>query len=468
MATFFFPLLFFLLQLFLYPLFSQANLHQSKTFLKSTLFSQPSSTNDTIPPTLFFEVTKPIKVPNTKPCSFTVLQHDFGYTYGKPPVFANYAFPSNCPFQGFSKIVLEWNATCEGRQFDRIFGVWLSGVELLRSCTAEPKATGIVWSVKKDVTQYSSLLLMNKTRTFAVYMGNLVDQTYTGVYHVNVSLYFYSAVEKVNLGSGIGSKADLIILVSKDLPLNDGLWYKIENSTDIKVKEFEIPQNVYQAVLEVYVSFHENDEFWEVLVTLDGELVGAIWPFTVVYTGGILPQLWRPISAIGSFDLPTYDIEITPFLGKLLDWKSHKLSFSVTNVLNIVNQKIHFDDRVHSKMPGFNLKPKKSLKRFVFNIYSDYINQGNGTSLTVANVTLGFNEKKFKDKVRNWQKGNGFMVVKDNLVVNGVGNTQQIYKYDGFKSCYYRNVSSSNYTILYDEIGYTCSRRAKHHLDYGP
>ncbi|PPR90629.1 hypothetical protein GOBAR_AA30057 [Gossypium barbadense] len=217
MASFFFLLLFFLLQLFLYPLFSQANLHQSKTFLKSTLFSQPSSTNDTIPPTLFFEVTKPINVPNTKPCSLTVLQHDFGYTYGKPPVFANYTFPSNCPFQEFSKIVLEWNATCKGRQFDRIFGVWLSGVELLRSCTAEPKATGIVWSVQKDVTQYSSLLLMKKTQTFAVYMGNLVDQTYTGVYHVNVSLYFYPAVEKVNLGSGIGSKADLIIPFSKDL-----------------------------------------------------------------------------------------------------------------------------------------------------------------------------------------------------------------------------------------------------------
>ncbi|KAA3472362.1 peptide-N4-(N-acetyl-beta-glucosaminyl)asparagine amidase A-like [Gossypium australe] len=461
MASFFFPLLFFLLQLFLYPLFGQSNLHQSKTFLKSTLFSQPSSTNDTIPPTPFFEVTKPINVPNTKPCSLTVLQHDFGYTYG---------------------------------------------VELLRSCTAEPKATGIVWSDKKDVTQYSSLLLMNKTQTFAVYMGNLVDQTYTGVYHVNVSLYFCPAVEKANLGSGIGSKADLIIPFSKDLPLNDGLWYKIENSTDIKVKEFEIPQNVYQVVLEVYESFHENDEYGNP-------------------PSGIIPQLWRPISAIGSFDLPTYEIEITPFLGfgsktkgKLLHHSIAPLSVSsvidveglngtfVTKAtrsisstgwikssygtittkstqdlsyrnsmvmakdgnLQIVNQKIHFDDRVHSKMPGFNLKPKKSLKRFVFNIYSDYINQGNGTSLTVANVTLGFNEKKFKYKVRNLQKGNGFMVVKDNLVVNGVGNTQQIYKYGGFKYCYCRNVSSSNYTILYDEIGYTCSRRAKHHLDYGP
>ncbi|MFQ6650605.1 hypothetical protein Gotur_022599, partial [Gossypium turneri] len=122
----------------------QANLHHSKTF-KSSLFSQ-SSANETISPTLFFEVTKPINLPATRPCSLTALQHDFGFTYGKPPVLADYNFPSDCPFQEFSKIVLEWNATCKGRQFDRIFGVWLSGVELLRSCTAEPRPNGIFWS----------------------------------------------------------------------------------------------------------------------------------------------------------------------------------------------------------------------------------------------------------------------------------------------------------------------------------
>ncbi|XWS10908.1 hypothetical protein CRYUN_Cryun38cG0038700 [Craigia yunnanensis] len=596
MSSSFFPLLFFLPLLFLNPLFSQANLHQSKTLLKSSFVSQPS-TNDTVPPTLFFEVTKPINVPDTKPCSLSLLQHDFGYTYGKPPVFANYTFPSDCPYQEFSKIVLEWNATCKGRQFDRIFGVWLSGVELLRSCTAEPRATGIVWSVKKDVTRYSSLLLMNKTQTFAVYMGNLVDKTYTGVYHVNITLYFYPDVEKMKLfegkgeylGSGVGSKADLIIPFSRDLPLNDGLWYEIENATDIKVKEFEIPQNVYRAVLEVYVSFHENDEFWygnppneyiaannltdlagngpfrEVVVSLDGEVVGAVWPFTVVYTGGINPLLWRPISAIGSFDLPTYDIEITPFLGNILDGKTHKLSFGVTNALNvwyidanlhlwldsksaktegklvqydivplgvlsvsdfkglngtfvtnttrfisltgwvkstygtvstkfiqnlsysnsmvmgkngnlqIVNQTIHFDDSVYAKMPTSNVKSQKSLKRFLLYLYSDYLDQGNGTSLSVANVTLGFNEKKFEDadarppssSLRNLQKGEGVMVVKDNLVVSGVGSTQQTYNYDGSKFCYFRNISSSNYTILYDEVGNTCNKRAKSHFGYG-
>ncbi|XP_022717277.1 peptide-N4-(N-acetyl-beta-glucosaminyl)asparagine amidase A-like [Durio zibethinus] len=596
MASSFSPLIYFLPLLLLDPLFSQANLHRSKTLLKSSLMSQPS-TNATIPPTLFFEVTKPINVPNTNPCTLSVLQHDFGFTYGKPPVLANYNFPSDCPHQEFSRIVLEWNATCKGRQFDRIFGVWLSGVELLRSCTAEPRATGIVWSVKKDVTRYSSLLLLNKTQTFAVYLGNLVDQTYTGVYHVNVTIYFYPAVEKVNhfdekwenLGSGVGSQADLIIPFSRDLPLNDGLWYEIENATDVKVKEFEIPQNVYRAVLEVYVSFHENDEFWygnlpneyiaannltgfagngpfrEVVVSLDGEVVGAVWPFTVVYTGGINPLLWRPTSAIGSFDLPTYDIEITPFLGNILDGKTHKLSFGVTNALNvwyidgnlhlwldsksaktdgkllqhdvvplgvssvsdfkglngtfvtnttrfisstgwvkstygmvtttsiqnlsysnsmvmgkdgnlqIVNQTIHFDDFVYVKMPASNVKSEKSLKRFLFYLYSDNLDQGNGTSLSVANFTLGFNEKKFKDadarspnsSLRNLQEGNGVMVVKDNLVVSGVASTQQTYNYDGSKFCYFRNVSSSNYTILYDEVRNTCNKRTNSHFGFG-
>src|SRR5262249_50324398 len=153
------------------------------------------------------------------PCIYHVLQHDFGYTYGKPPVLANYTFPSHCQSHDFSNIVLEWKATCKGRQFDRIFGVWLGGVELLRSCTAEPRATGTVWTVKKDITRYHSLLLKNETQELAVYIGNLIDSTYTGVYHVNVTIYYYPAEGKSSfdertlnkLPAWIDAEADLIL-----------------------------------------------------------------------------------------------------------------------------------------------------------------------------------------------------------------------------------------------------------------
>ncbi|CAH9143269.1 unnamed protein product [Cuscuta epithymum] len=574
----------FLLQ----PLYSAASLHSSASLFRSQLLPEHSQ-NESL--TTYFEVTKPIKVPNTKPCSYLLLQHDFAYTYGKPPVLANYTPPSNCPSQNFSKIVLEWEATSKGRQFDRIFGVWLGGVEILRSCTAEPRATGIVWTVKKDITRYYPLL-MGSDQILAVYMGNLVDDTYTGVYHVNIKIHFYPYEEKSSYYSGIGSNgfgsiADLILPVSRNLPLNDGLWFEIQNSTDISSQQVKIPQNTYRAVLEVYVSFHENDEFWfgnppndyiaannlsdslsgngpfrEVVVSLDGEVVGAVWPFTVIYTGGVNPLLWRPITAIGSFDLPSYDIEITPMLGLLLDGKSHKISFSVTNALNvwyidanlhlwldgnsektegklieqksfplsfsqlsnftglngsfltesnrtiqftgwvnsshgvvhtkavqdfkyssfmimgnkgnmqIVNQTINSQDAVYFKKSSSSIQSFESAKKFYVYMHSDQIVQGNKSYSSLANVTLGFNEKRIKSSgsrfstssLRNLQKGQGSMLVKGNLVVSGLGSTQQAYHYHEDSFCYSRDIDSSNYTILHDKESYACKKGHSSHL----
>ncbi|EXC18466.1 hypothetical protein L484_018647 [Morus notabilis] len=588
-----FSLLFFSLSLLLHqPVFSTANLHSLRPEFLPQQLRQTTPQNDT-PPTGYFEVTKPINLPKTTtPCSHLVLAHDFAFTYGKPPVLAPYDPPSHCPSRKFSKIVLEWRATCRGRQFDRIFGVWLGGVELLRSCTAEPRSTGIFWSVKKDVTRYSSLLL-KKNQTLAVYLGNLVDSTYTGVYHVNLTFHFYPFEEKSKAFDGVEDNipADLILPISRNLPLNDGLWFEIENSTDLSLKEVKIPQNAYRAVLEVYVSFHENDEFWysnvineyidannltntpgngpfrEVVVSLDGELVGAIWPFTVIYTGGVNPLLWRPITGIGSFNLPSYDIEITPFLGRVLDGKSHEISFNVTNALNvwyvdanlhlwldekslrtegevlkhvslplvvslvsnftglngtfltsisrsvksagwvkssygnittgftqdfyfsnsmvmgnngdmqIVDQSIYFNDSVDANLPhSSQVHSLRSQKKFSFYMYSNVFDQGNESSLYITNVTLGLHEKKFKGSSRlgfatsnleNLQRCQGNMVVKKNLVVSGLGSTQQVYKYNGDDLCYLRNISSSNYTILYDHGGSQCRKKAESHFGFG-
>ncbi|KAL2336644.1 hypothetical protein Fmac_011090 [Flemingia macrophylla] len=162
----------------------------------------PTSFNYTPPPTEYFEVTAPIELPKTKPCSQHILHHDFDFTYGHPP----------------------------------------------------PNQRLELW----------------------------------------------------HLGGSV--PADLVLPISRNLPPNDGLWFKIENSTDEGVKEFKVPQNAYRAVLKVYVSFHERDEFWytnppdeylvanncsdvtlscsfrEVVVAIDGNVVGAVWPFTVIYT----------------------------------------------------------------------------------------------------------------------------------------------------------------------------------------
>ncbi|KAL3636928.1 Peptide-N4-(N-acetyl-beta-glucosaminyl)asparagine amidase A [Castilleja foliolosa] len=553
---------------------SAANLRKTTSLFRSQLISAAAIS---AAPTTYFEVTKPIPLPKTEPCSYLALKHNFASTYGKPPVHTTYKLPSaNCPsdINNFSKIVLEFTATSKGKQFDRIFGIWLGGVEILRSCTAEPRKNGTIWTVKKDITRYRSLLLRKTEQTLAVYLGNVVDTKYTGVYHVNVTFHFYPSEENSDHDDH-DAGADLIIPISRNLPLNDGLWFEIENSTHVVKTEFEIPRNAYRAVLEVYVSFHERDEFWfgnypneyismnnlsadeyygngpfrEVIVQLDDLLVGAIWPFTVIYTGGVNPLLWRPITGIGSFDLPTYDIEITPLLGRILDGKNHTFAFSVTNALNVwyIDANLHLwldkeSDRTEGKVLSHHSPPLSSsivsnfsgldglfttnvsrtivsrgwvrssrglintdscqqleytnsmvlgnqadlqildqviklngsvgsngvstelFRMFSVFVYGDSVDKGNGTTVNVANVSLGFNETTrkrsglgtFTSRLTNWQTGNGYLVSKNRDVVSGLGSTQQDYLYSDGESCYFRNVGSSNYTILHDKKSNSC------------
>ncbi|KAL6838664.1 hypothetical protein ACP4OV_031378 [Aristida adscensionis] len=302
--------------------------------------------------TTFFEVARPLRPPrgSSGPCSTLLLSHSFAFTLTKPPVTAAYSPPpcmAGAAAGAVSLAVLEWSAECRGVQYDRIFGVWLGGAELLRGSTAEPRPGGVTWSVSKDVTRYASLLAAGNA-TLAVYLGNLIDDTYNGVYHANLTLhlYFRRAARSPKAAAPAPAPADVVVPVSRSLPLNDGQWFVVKNSTDVQSARLAVPANAYRAVLEVYVSSHYADEFWymntpeqhgpfrEVTVLLDGDVVGAVWPFPVIYTGGINPLIWRPITSIGSFNLPTYDIELTPFLGKLLDGEAHELGFAVTNAQN--------------------------------------------------------------------------------------------------------------------------------------
>ncbi|CAO2205199.1 unnamed protein product [Urochloa humidicola] len=549
--------------------------------LGASLLAAPPNASQ--PPTTYFEVDRPIRPPrgSAGPCSTLLLSGTFGATYGRPPVTAPYAPPACLAASragsgaALALAVLEWSADCRGRQFDRIFGVWLSGAEILRSCTAEPRPNGILWTVSRDVTRYAALLA--EPGEIAVYLGNLVDKTYTGVYHANLTLHLYFHDTPAQQQA-----ADLIVPISRSLPLNDGQWFAIQNATDVQSKKLAIPSNTYRAVLEVFVSFHSNDEFWytnppndyiqannlsnvpgngafrEVVARVDGEVVGAVWPFTVIYTGGVNPLLWRPITGIGSFHLPTYDIDITPFLGKLLDGKEHDFGFGVTNALDVwyIDANLHLwldhksekttgsllsydaaglDLNVNSEFSGLDGQFVTSASRHVsatgwvkssfgevtttfyqrFRYENSNVFRKNGT-VQILNQTidaksgifakdatavllseelhkifplylytgtsdkvgdeysldslvkLGISEKKTSggklgflySSLQNAQTACGTMRVKKNLVVSGLGKTHQVYKYVGTDGCYFRDVSSRNYTILFDRSDDSCSKGA--------
>ncbi|CAL5094778.1 unnamed protein product [Urochloa decumbens] len=302
-------------------------------------------------------------------CVVPVLSYSFANTYGAPPATAAYAPPPDCPAP-WSLVVLSFSAAVAGDQYDRVAAVWLDGAELLRTTTAEPTPDGVRWTVRKDVTRHSTLLRSppGGVGVLSVMLENLVNDQYTGAYNVTVSLEFHGAPaylasaaavvhnpETPALPESYFQPADLILPISEATGNSSGFWYRIQNSTDSRAKVVTIPPNTYRAVLEIFVSPHSNDEFWysnppdiyirennlttgrgnaayrEVVATVDRRFAGSFVPFPVIYTGGINPLFWQPVAALGAFNLPTYDIELTPFLGLLVDDKAHEIALSVVD-----------------------------------------------------------------------------------------------------------------------------------------
>lgn len=273
--------------------------------------------------------------------------------------------------------MLELSGEVSGNQYDRIAGVWLSGVEILRTSTPEPSENGTFWNVKKDITRYSSLLKKSNI-TLSMMLQNIVNDEFTGIYNISLSILFYKDEEVVNnlgrkLGLGFGDlcsevydePADLVIPI--DDVGNEGHWFRIASESEVGLKRVQIPVNARKVVLEMYVSHHGDDEFWysnppdeylvannlptsrgngayrEVFAKIDGMWVGSEVPFPVIFTGGINPLSWDPIVSIGAFDLPSYDFELTPFLGALLDGKSHTIELGVSNAIDfwLVDANLH-------------------------------------------------------------------------------------------------------------------------------
>jgi hypothetical protein len=107
-------------------------------------------------------------------------------------------------------------------------------------------------------------------------------------------------------------------------------------------------------VLDIFASGNGDEEFWysntpeeyvdtfgvwnvsllgqgtfrEVLVYIDDDIIGVVSPFEVVFTGGVCPGFWRPIVGHRTFDLPTYPIDLTPFIDYLRN-ETHRISFRI-------------------------------------------------------------------------------------------------------------------------------------------
>lgn len=125
-------------------------------------------------------------------CTETVLTHDFANSYYAPGT-ATYTPPTDCPGP-WSQVVLSLTGSVNGVQYDRSLSVVIGGVLMLRGSTSEPCCIGadaVQWSISRVVTEYSATLA--HPQPVSVELNNIVNSTYTGIYHVVVALTFHEA-----------------------------------------------------------------------------------------------------------------------------------------------------------------------------------------------------------------------------------------------------------------------------------
>jgi hypothetical protein len=283
----------------------------------------------------------PVSRPATRHCTVTEMRQDFANTISSPPYTGTVTPPAACPGP-WAKVVLDWSGSVQGRQYDRLAGVWIGGAEVLRTSTPEPDPAGISWHVEKDVTAFAPLL--RTQQPLAVSLANVVNSTYTGVYHMTLTLTYYQA----DRAHPAAATADQVLPLSS--AASPAGWYTLGPGQSA-AKTVTLPRNLTSVRLEAYARGGGCDEQWftgvpndlaakypdylcgggpyrELQVAVDGRPAGAVQPYPVVYSGGIVPTLWRPVPAIDQFRTEPYELDLTPFAGLLTDGRPHTITLT--------------------------------------------------------------------------------------------------------------------------------------------
>lgn len=377
-----------LMTLFRPAVASQASPHSQFSRIDSALVGR--APNATTPLLECLQVSPPVLSPKTS-CEKTLMVHEFAYSYGIPFV-GNYT-PPDCKF---NRVTINFTVTSAGRQFDRLALMYFNDTEVWRTSTAEPTATGIIWSYAKDMSNYLSLFQEPQKIIFD--LGNLVDDTYTGIWETTLTATFFTAEDTIDA-------ANVIVPISAHQSAMDKpSAFAVPDTRAIDT--LTLPRNVKKAVVSLSAVGQATEEFWwanvlssdtavfgndttlygyspfrEVQLYIDGTLVGVAWPFPIIFTGGVVPGFWRPVVGIDAFDLQEDEIDITAFLPSLCDGQEHTFEIKVAGVAQDENGNAYLTETVGSNWVVTG-------KVFLWLDKADSITQGTVPTIEAPKVAL--------------------------------------------------------------------------------
>lgn len=294
----------------------------------------------------------PVAVPPTRPAVVTIADHaSFGNA--PPPATSTVSLPSG----PWATVVLDITGTEQGRQFDRLLTVDDGATQIFLGVTPEPTAAGITWHLQKDITGY--LPILSGQQTFSTFVDNFLSSVDTGIPVITAKLLFYPpgggfgparsasladpalAGDQIN-ESGPSSpprQATVPTDIVPIIPTGDTTDFNTINAGQTVSASVTLPDDITTATMDLYAVGQINDEFWfglspsfrEIEISIDGRPAGVVWPYPYVYTGGVNPLVWRPLTGIHTMDIPSYRLDLTPFAGALSGAGPHTISLTVVN-----------------------------------------------------------------------------------------------------------------------------------------
>ncbi|KAK7467151.1 hypothetical protein VKT23_004210, partial [Stygiomarasmius scandens] len=292
-----------------------------------------------------FQVAQPPPVPqDAKQCTIQIFERVFAFSFGAAEV-VDYTPPTDCGEPGsWAGVTLNFTVTSNGTQFDRLGILTFQNVEIWRTSTPEPtRGDGIIWTYIKDVTRFTPLFA--EPGTFIMQLDNLIQPGLDGNYSTVMHATFFQSSEE-NPPAG---QANTIIPLST-LANDTGNDASVPPAFSLNVT---LPQNTVELYAELFASGNGQEEFWyfnaaneflgdlpngvalgqgpfrEVRLLVDGQVAGVAFPYATIFTGGIVPTAWRPITSYGALDLPTYFLDLTPFIPALVDGQPHNFTLDV-------------------------------------------------------------------------------------------------------------------------------------------
>jgi len=287
----------------------------------------------------------PLTTPATTPCVVPLFG---GLTFADfSPKLFNFAPPAACPGP-WAKVVLaaDFSVTA-GRQFDRTASIWIGGANVYFGTTAEPsRAVSPSWHIENDLTDDSALFAT--AQPGMVQLDNLVNETFTGILSGSAELRFYPVARH----TAAPRTADLVLPLSAG---PTGGTVGLATTASALARTFTLPTNIERVVLDVYAQSQSGDEFWytcvpdeltgplqscgatgfrEVQVTVDDRPAGVAPIYPWIFTGGIDPNLWKPIPSVQTLAFQPYRVDLTPFAGVLNDGAPHTVALTVFNANN--------------------------------------------------------------------------------------------------------------------------------------